>query len=326
MYVLGLGGSNHGFSACLLKDGQLVGMVDDERITRKKYGVGLGIRLAQGFSRNYCLDMEGIGIGDVNKIVGNDLLSSAMYFRLQDRVELMNHHLAHAYSAYYPSGMEECAIMVMDGVGSKRKAGNDYEYESMTLYYAKDGNFDVIKKQYGHNLTGTDYIENSLGIFYALITEIIGFGEHEEGKTMGLAPYGDREFYDKIRKLIKYDGNAEIEFNRSGIQELLQLKEDVKKIENVEEKRRVCEKIAWAGQQILEEIYVDIARYLKQETQCKNLCIAGGVALNSVANYKIYKKGMYDHIFITPAAGDDGTAIGAAYYGYYSSKGKGGGA
>ena len=98
---------------------------------------------------------------------------------------------------------------------------------------------------------------------------------------------------------------------------MLQLKEDVQAIKNQEEKERICQKIAWAGQQILEEIYVDIARYLQEETQCKNLCIAGGVALNSVANYKIHKKGFYDNIFITPASGDDGTAIGAAYYGYY---------
>lgn len=317
MYVLGLGGSNHGFSACLLKDGHLESMIADERITRKKYGVGLGMRLAQGFSRNYCLDMEGICLEEVDKIVGNDLLVPTMYFRLQDKIQLINHHLAHAYSAYYPSGMDECAIIVMDGVGSKRKAGEEYEYESMTLYYAKNGKFDVIKKQYGYNLPGTDYVENSLGIFYAMITDIIGFGEHEEGKTMGLAPYGDKEFYEKIRKYIRYDNHANIEFNSSDIQEMLQLKEDVQAIKNQEEKERICQKVAWAGQQILEEIYVDIARYLQEETQCKNLCIAGGGALNSVANYKIHKKGFYDNIFITPASGDDGTAIGAAYYGYY---------
>ena len=80
-----------------------------------------------------------------------------MYFHLNDEIELINHHLAHAYSAYYPSGLKETAIMVMDGVGSKNEQS---EYESMTLYYVQDGKFNVLKKQYGVNLQGTDYIEN----------------------------------------------------------------------------------------------------------------------------------------------------------------------
>lgn len=320
--MLGLGGSNHGFSACLLKDGKVTSMISDERITRKKYGIGLGISLGQGFSRNYCLDMANIKLDDVDEIVGNDILSPTMYFRLQDRITLINHHLAHAYSAYYPSGMDECAIMVMDGVGSKIKKEDDLLYESMTLYYAKAGKFDVVKKQYGHNLPGTDYVENSLGIFYALVTEIIGFGEHEEGKTMGLAPYGDDEFYQKIHGYIQYDGDANIQFNSQSIKEMLQLKEDVQNITDVKKKNTICEKIAWAGQQILEEIYVDIARYLKKQTGCKNICIAGGVALNSVANYKVYKENLYEQFFIQPASGDDGTAIGSAYYGYYNKKEK----
>jgi len=322
MYTLGLGGSNHGFSACLMKDDKIVSMIDDERITRKKYGVGLGISLGKGFSRNYCLNNEKIQLNDVDAIVGNDILSPTMYFRLEEKIELINHHLAHAYSAYYPSGLSESAIMVIDGVGSKKKAGDKYEYESMTLYYAKQGKFEVLKKQYGNNFEGTDYVENSLGIFYALITEIIGFGEHEEGKTMGLAPYGKKDFYDKVKNYISYDGNANITLSSANILEMLQLKEDVKKIEDEKKRFLVCSDIAWAGQQVLEEIYVDIARYLWEQTHCKNLCIAGGVALNSVANYKVYKKDLYENIFIQPASGDDGTAMGAAYYGYYANRGE----
>lgn len=322
MYVLGLGGSNHGFSACLLKDGKIVNMISDERITRKKYGLGLGLSLGQGFSRNYCMDMEKITLNDIDKIVGNDILSPAMYFRLEDRVELMNHHLAHAYSVYYPSGMDECAIMVLDGVGSKRKVQDGYEYESMTLYYAENGKFHEVKKQCGCNLKGTDYVENSLGIFYALITQIIGFGEHEEGKTMGLAPYGDKTYYQQIRKLIDYDGNGNISFSTSSILEMIQLKEDIHKISNIEKKEQICANIAWAGQKVLEEIYIGISRFLLEKTQSRKLCIAGGVSLNSVANYKVYKTGMFSDFFIQPASGDDGTAIGAAYYGYYKEKEK----
>lgn len=320
MYILGLGGSNHGFSACLLKNDEIVSMISDERITRRKNGVGLGIRLSQGFSRNYCLEQEGIKLEQIDKIVGNDILVPTMYFRLQDRMELINHHLAHAYSAYYPSGMEETAIMVIDGVGSKKKIKNHFEYESMTLYYAKHGKFEVLKKQYGRNLEQTDYVENSLGIFYALITEIIGFGEHEEGKTMGLAPYGSKDFYNKIKKYIQHDENANIIFPKASIEEMLQLKEDVENITEKGKKEKVCKDIAWAGQKILEEIYVDVAHYLWNQTQCCNLCIAGGVALNSVANYKIYKKHIFDNIFVQPASGDDGTSIGAAYYGYCKTK------
>ncbi|MBD5534768.1 MAG: hypothetical protein HDQ99_03730 [Lachnospiraceae bacterium] len=320
MYTLGLGGSNHGFSACLMKDGKIVSMTSDERITRKKYGVGLGVKLAQGYSRKYCLSQEGIQLDDVDRIVANDIILPAMYFRMEDKVDLMNHHLAHAYSTYYPSGLDETAIMVLDGVGSKKKVNDEFLYESMTLYNVCNGKFDVIKKQYGHNLAGTDYVENSLGIFYALVTEIIGFGEHEEGKTMGLAPYGTKDFYDKLKKFVYYDDSAEFVLSFDSIEEMLQLKEDVGKLPDNKKKEKICADIAWAGQQILEEVYVGIARYLRKETKCKNLCIAGGVALNSVGNYKIYKEKLFDNLFIQPASGDDGTAIGAAYYGYYSGK------
>ena len=155
-----------------------------------------------------------------------------------------------------------------------------------------------------------------------LKTEIIGFGEHEEGKTMGLAPYGTNAYYEKIRKYISYDGNAGFKLSSNSILEMVQLKEDVRRITSNEKKKQVCADIAWAGQQILEEIYVDISRYLWEQTHCNNLCIAGGVALNSVANYKVYKKNLFQNIFIQPASGDDGTAIGAAYYGYFEENSK----
>ena len=317
MYILGLGGSNHGFSACLMEDDKIVCMVDDERITRKKDSVGLGIELAKGYARKYCLEYANISLNQVDYIVGNDFLSPSYYFRLEDKITLINHHMAHACSAFFPSNMEEAAILVMDGVGSKKKVADKEYYESLTFAHGSNQSISILQKGYGENYKGTDYVENSLGIFYALLTQAIGFKDHEEGKTMGLAPYGSDQLYKKIKSYIDYEGNGKVILNKDIIENMIQMKIDIDKITDKDKKFNVCADVAWAAQKRLEEIYLAVARDLYELTKSKNLCIAGGVALNSVANYKLYKEQIFENIFIQPAAGDDGTALGAAMYGRY---------
>lgn len=317
MRVLGLGGSNHDFSSCIVQDGEVLNMIEEERITRKKYGVGLGISLARGCSIKYCLHQLKLSLEDMDLIVGNDILSKVMYQRMGKPVTLINHHLAHAASAFYPSDFEESAILVVDAVGSKEIVDGKKLYESVTYAYGDNREIFSLEKVKGSNLDGTDYIENSLGIFYAVITEIIGFGEHEEGKTMGLAPYGTGKYYNELKKHVRLIGNGKVEIKEEDIWQLLEYKTLINQIKNEKDQFQTKADFAFSAQKILEEAILYMAEHLYQLTKCKNLCIAGGIGLNSVANYKLYKKGLFKNIFIQPAAGDNGTSIGSALYGYY---------
>ena len=194
MNILGLGGSNHDFSACVMENDKILYMIEDERITRKKHAKDLGVSLSQGFSRKYCLKESGLDISEIDLIVANDIISPAILFHLNN-VQMINHHLAHAASVFFCSPYEEAAILIVDSVGSKGMAGDKCFYESITYAYGKGNHIEILQKNIGENLNGTDYIENSPGIFYSLITEIIGFEELQEGKTMGLAPYGSNAMY-----------------------------------------------------------------------------------------------------------------------------------
>lgn len=318
MYILGLGGSNHDFSACVVKDGKIECMIEDERITRKKHGAGLGLELAKGFSRKYCCDYLKIGTDSFDMIVANDILNNVMYRRLDKKVHLINHHLAHAASCFYPSPFNEAAILVVDAVGSKIPAGSGYEYETVSFGAGFGSKIDLIEKITGKNIEDTDYVENSLGIFYSIITEIIGFGEHQEGKTMGLAPYGTDRYYELLNRHVKLVDDYKIRIEKEDIEALLSYREKIESAKTNEESFSIKADFAWAAQYILEENMICLCKHLKKLTGKNNLCMAGGVALNSVANYKIYKQKIFDNIFIQPACGDNGTSIGSALYGYYS--------
>lgn len=317
MYILGLGGSNHDYSACLLEDDTIKALIEDERITRNKHCETLGLQLVKGFSKNYCLAYAGLKEEDIDLVVANDILNPIMYKRIPQKVHLIDHHLAHAASAYYPSGFSHAAIMIVDAVGSKRLVGNEWQYDSITYAYGKGKNMEVIGKVTGRNLSGTDLIENSLGIFYSVITEAIGFGPHQEGKTMGLAPYGTDHLYKTMRTCIRFEEKGRICMTEKDILSLSDMKELVNACGSEEERFAVKADLAWACQEILEEGLIHCIRYLRTVTDSDNLCLAGGIALNSVANYKIYKTGLFRNIFIPPACGDNGTSMGSALYGYH---------
>ena len=133
-------------------------------------------------------------MSDVSLIVANDLINPAMLFRINN-LQLINHHLAHAASAFYCSPFEESAILIIDSVGSKQIINGTNFYESITYAY---------------------------GIFYSLITEIIGFKEFQEGKTMGLSAYGNDAVYHELKKYIKYVGNGNVSLSADNIEKLWQ--------------------------------------------------------------------------------------------------------
>src|SRR3989338_3841696 len=254
------------------------------------------------------------------------------------KILFVPHHISHAASAFYPSGFKKAAVITMDGVGEW----------TTTTYGVGDGlNLDIKSEiKFPH----------SLGLLYSVFTAFLGFEVNDgEYKVMGMAPYGKPKYLEKVRKLVKKysDGSYALRmnyftFHKSVAQaygkEFVGLfgkprEKDLhfftktsgypdyfgKKPENFED---LCEKnqkyadIAASIQAFTEEVILNIARTVHKKTRLENLCIAGGVGLNSVANGTLLKKGPFKRVFVQPAAGDDGGSLGAALYVYHALLGK----
>jgi carbamoyltransferase len=211
-----------------------------------------------------------------------------------DKIAIINHHQAHAASAFYASPFDSSAVLVVDGRGSDR--------ETQSIYFAsrKDG-IRLLEK--------SDYL--GLGLLYATITVKIGFGILNEGKTMGLAPYGNEPGADLIDWNKRRYERVHTDFTAicGGRYDLLV------PTPILTEKTRA--RLAFEVQEEIERGMSHLAYYAKKITGSNNLCIAGGVGLNSVANYHIFKKKIFDDIFIQPACSDTGIPLGCALHGYY---------
>lgn len=212
-----------------------------------------------------------------------------------ERIHIIDHHLCHAYAAFMTSPFEEAAILIVDGRGSKR--------QTQSLFVGSGNSIKFIE--------GTDTI--GIGLLYAAMTQHIGFGNLQEGKTMGLAPYGASEpsleydfggVYDRIRT--DYDS-----FCEDGSYALQQ---DIPTPSTFAEQARA----AYETQQECERALLHLGAYARKVTGMPNLCLSGGVALNSVANNTLLKANIFDDIFINPAASDTGIPLGAAYYAHYA--------
>lgn len=320
MKVLGLGGSNHDFAACLVIDGQVKAAIEEERITRIKHSLGLGLKAVRCRSADYVLEAHGLTIDDVDCIVGNDILDPKFYEKYKDKIHLMNHHLAHACSSYYVSGFNNSAVLVIDGYGSPVQ-GEEAQNETVSFYWAKDKNIELIHNVSGHlDRQGENPVfENSLGAFYLTLTRGLGFKFLQEGKTMGLAAYGQDTYVDEFFQF--YDCSAETgsyKLTREHIRLMDTFMDRILSAASNEQDlfQRKAD-LAYAGQYHIETAMIKLCLYLYEQTKVDTLCLAGGVALNSVANYKILEHTPFKRIFIQPAAGDAGTAIGSALYGNF---------
>ncbi|EPR10577.1 carbamoyltransferase family protein [Ruminiclostridium papyrosolvens] len=317
MYILGMGGSDHSFAACLVSDNGVVCAVEEERITREKYSLGPNSLYAN--CRKYCLNELNLSIDDIDMIVGNDILHPMTYFPVRKRIELINHHLAHAYSAFYTIPHDETAILIVDGTGSKVNKESKIA-ETVTYAVGKSGDVEIIDKVGGLGWSKDDeretLTENSLGDFYRKFTEEIGFGYLQDGKTMGLAPYGTDKFYNEVKSFVKFlgDGQFEIKINEPFIGEFVQ--KILSSQANEKDLFQAKADIAWAAQTVLEDCMFYCVDYLYQKAPKDVLCIAGGVGLNSVVNGKIKEKSKFKHVYVPPYTSDSGTAVGAALYGY----------
>jgi len=354
MRILGISGLYHDSAAALVVDGRIEAAAQEERFTRRKHDAEFPKHAVE-----YCLSVAGCGLGELDAVVFYDkpfikferLLETYLSFapvgftsfRMAmplwlreklfqkqviakelkklgpgfdiEKLLFTEHHLSHAASAFYPSPFEEAAILTMDGVG---------EWATMTLAVGKGNDLKVHKEL---------HFPHSLGLLYSAVTYYIGFKVNSgEYKVMGLAPYGEPRFAKlMLEKLIdlKQDGTFHLDQSYFNYGVGLTMTNDRfaalfgEPVRGPEQSlTQFHMDMAASVQAVTEEIVLRLARSVRAETGMKNLCLAGGVALNCVANGKLLRERIFEGLWIQPAAGDAGGALGAALAGYHLFHGK----
>jgi carbamoyltransferase len=345
MISLGISYRLHDSAACIVKDGELMFAVAEERLTRKKHD---GQFPANAIAA--CLAWTGLEPDDLDFVcfgwpppykeyvhdLKNTLLGKqnraylrgatlgfltmwaqqggakrfAMHFGpVRAKMCKIDHHLAHAISAYAYSGFTEATVLVVDGRGA---------WEATSVWHGHDGRIEHV---------ATIPWPNSLGLFYAEFTHYLGFAKYtDEWKVMGLAPYGTAGV--SLGDFIRLEEAAGLPYEVNADRLLGTGADDVSGIESILGPRRFPDDeldsrhqdIARAVQQTCEAAIHAVVRFAIEKTNCRHLCLAGGVALNSKANGKLLSSGLIDDIFVQPASADDGVALGAALAPYLSAE------
>ncbi len=313
MIIFGIGGSAHDFSSCIVQDGQIRIMVEEERITRDKHAVSLRSQFFR--SKAYVMDYMKLNENDIDMFIGNDILRNHLIkLHFPEKTKLIGHHMSHIAGTYYTSGFPESALLCIDGGGSALK---DNTVEVVSYGYAQNNDIQIIHKTTQDQSRG---VYNSLGGLYEVFTTVCGFRVLEDGKTMGLSAYGKDTYYHELSKNVIIDSLGNVSMLKSANQ-LREYANELKKGKNEEQIFQINADLAYAGQRILEESVFQIMRILYEKTKSPRLCYSGGVALNSVLNGKIFKNTPFKEVYILPACNDAGTSIGAALYGYYNLAG-----
>ena len=343
--ILGISAFYHDSAACILKDGEIVAAAQEERFTRKKHDSSYPENAI-----NFVLNYADLKLSEVDQVVffekpflkferlletyvafaprGFLSFAKAMPIWIKDKLFQKNmlfnklkehddnyksdaniffsdHHLSHAASAFFPSPFSEAIVLTADGVG---------EWATTTVAVGKENNLEIKKEI---------HFPHSLGLLYSAFTYYTGFKVNSgEYKLMGLAPYGNPIYEDKIKKLIdiKDDGTFRLDqkyFNyATGLTMTNKKFDDLfnHKARNPKDEKitQFHMDIAASIQKVTEEIMIKLAKGIREQYKITNLCLAGGVALNCVANGKILKEKIFDNIWIQPAAGDAGGSLGAA--------------
>lgn len=324
--LLGVGGSSHDFSAAVVTDGVIEVAIEDERLDRVRHGLNAWHNDPTTRSVRYCLDALGLELSDFHALYANhDLESNSTFLDSGIEIRQVSHHLAHAAASFFPSPYENAAILVIDGHGGTvANSAAKVELETISLGIGEGSAISLELLQSGAKrlTSGTwHYItSNSLGSFYKIVTDAIGFGMRGQGKTMGLAPYGDSDlFYRQLSGFVSVSTEGGFLFDPySGIYDWL-----TDKMSTCGNPLKIRADIAAATQRIFEESILAVAQKCYDLTGLKTLCYGGGCALNGSANYRILRDTPFEEIFIYPAAGDSGLAVGAACIGYFHDfKGK----
>ena len=352
--ILGISAFYHDSAACILKDGNIIAAAQEERFTRKKHDPSYPHNAIK-----FVLEYANLKLSEVDSIVFfekpflkferlletyvafapkgfvsfakamplwikeklfqknllfNKLKEHDKDYKSDQNIFFSDHHLSHAASAFFPSPFEEAIILTADGVG---------EWATTTVAIGKKNNLEIKKEI---------HFPHSLGLLYSAFTYYTGFKVNSgEYKLMGLAPYGNPIYEDKIKKLIdiKDDGTFRLDqsyFNyatgltmtNKKFNYLFGQKARNPKNENITQFHM---DVAASIQKVTEEIMIKLVKSIQREYKIKNLCLAGGVALNCVVNGKILKENIFENIWIQPAAGDAGGSLGAALALWYIEQG-----
>ena len=347
MYILGISAYYHDSAACILKDGSIIAAAQEERFTRIKHDQNFPLNAIK-----YCLKEANISANDLEIVAFYDkpflkferILETYLSFApkgissflkamplwikkklwiktlIQDEIDFKGkilfpeHHASHASSAFYASPFQDAAFLTMDGVG---------EWATTSYGIGKGNKMEVL---------ADIKFPNSLGLLYSAFTYYTGFRVNSgEYKVMGLAPYGEPKYKDLIYNYlidVKEDGSFKMDMSYFDYNVGLTMTN--KKFNDLfggpprEPESELTQKemdLARSVQQVTEEIVLKMAKHVRKTTKQKYLCLAGGVALNCVANGKLLRSGIFDDIYIQPAAGDAGGALGCAYIAWYQHLG-----
>ena len=350
MNIIGISCFFHDSAACLVRDGTIISAVQEERFTRVKHDSSFPKEALKN-----CLDAGGIGMDDVDHLVffekpfikferiletylsitpsgyksfakaipiwiGEKLFQKNLILQNirevasddfdESKLLFSEHHLSHAASAFYPSPYQEACILTVDGVG---------EWTTASASLGHDNQIDILQEI---------HFPHSLGLLYSAFTYYLGFKVNSgEYKVMGLAPYGKPKYTSLILNNlidVKDDGSFRLDMKYfdycGGLTMTSHHFNDLFKRPNRTPEQKLTQfhmDIASSLQAVTEEIMLKLTRSLYRQTKVKNLCLAGGVALNCVANGKIYQDGQFENIWVQPAAGDAGGALGAALYTHF---------
>jgi carbamoyltransferase len=340
--ILGISAYYHDSAAAIVADGRIVAAAQEERFTRRKHDHEFPTRAVE-----YCLREAGLRVEDLDYVVFYDkplrkferLLETYLGFapegfnsflmamplwlktklhlpreirnklggHLKARIVFTGHHESHAASAFFPSPFEESAVLTMDGVG---------EWDTASIGHGRGNKLELLR---------TMRFPHSIGLLYSAMTYFTGFKVNSgEYKLMGLAPYGEPKYAGVIRdKLIdlREDGSFAMDMQYFNYCQGLTMTNDrfaelfggpPRKSESMITQREMD--LAASIQKVTEEIVLRMARTTRRLTGSRNLCLAGGVALNCVANGVLQRERIFDHLWIQPASGDAGGALGAALF------------
>jgi carbamoyltransferase len=347
MNILGLNYFSHDAAAALVQDGKIVAAAEEERFNRKKHTKDFPEQ-----AMAFCLQKGNISRSDLDRIalfikpslhyhlflstIMSDFPKSIGYaphalqllrkrFRMHiplerafaqyvlPKVEYVPHHLAHAASAYYPSPFESAAVLTVDGRGESETIG----------FYDASGN-TITKKQ-------SVRFPDSVGYLYSMMTKYLGFKtQNDEYKVMGLSALGTPKFCNDFKDVASVDGAGRLQLNlkyfdhhrRSGVKRTLFSDAFVEKFGPSRDGEPIDQRhadMAYAVQDLTENIMFELAIHARTLSKKKNLCLAGGVALNCLANQRIIESGLFEHVFIQPASSDAGTSAGAALFSFFQN-------
>lgn len=320
--VLGLGGSNHDFSAAIVIDGKIVVAIEEERLDRIKHGTRRWNTEACELSINYCLEAEKLSVDDITSVFSNLDHLRAEQPVLGKIVQKVDHHLAHAAASFFTAPFEASAVLVVDGHGARPISSNEQNvFQTVSMGHANATGVRIDKSVEGSRMITTlnwHYIvSNSLGSFYKLVSELIGFGMHGTGKTMGLAAYGEKTLVGEMKQWLHVENDTQVIFDPySGLSDWVT---DVFRRNGNAAQTRA--NIARAAQEVFEETLLILARHTHRLHRSRNLSYGGGCALNTVANRRLLEETPFENLHIYPAAGDAGLAVGAALLGAHQNGG-----